>query len=53
MARIEFDEREGIFVGRIVGIRDIVSFQTDTCSDLRAAFTTAVDDRLADCAARA
>ncbi|MHB8147092.1 MAG: type II toxin-antitoxin system HicB family antitoxin [Vulcanimicrobiaceae bacterium] len=49
-ARIEFDERDNIFVGRILGIRDIISFHGDSVGDLRAAFEHAVDDYLADCA---
>lgn len=49
-ARIEFDERDNLFVGRILGIRDIVSFQGETVAELRAALATAVEDYLADCA---
>ena len=33
-ARIEYDDRDGIFVGRIVGIQDIISFHADTVADL-------------------
>ena len=49
-ARIEFDERDNIFVGRILGIRDIISFHADSVADLRAQFRLAVDGYLADCA---
>ena len=49
-ARIEYDDRDGIFVGRIVGIQDIISFPADTVADLKAAFIEAVDDYLALCA---
>lgn len=49
-ARIEFDERNNIFVGRLLGIRDIVSFHADNVADLRAAFEEAVDDYLETCA---
>ena len=41
-ARIEYDDRDGIFVGRIVGIQDIISFHADTVADLKAAFIEAV-----------
>ena len=50
-ARIEYDDRDGIFVGRIVGIQDIISFHADTVADLKAAFIEAVDDYLATCKA--
>lgn len=49
-ARIAFDERDNIFVGRILGIADIVGFHADTVSDLRAAFEEAVDDYVEACA---
>ena len=43
-ARIEFDERDNIFVGRLLGMSDIVSFHADNVPDLRAAYIEAVDD---------
>lgn len=49
-ARIEFDERDDIFVGRVLGVRDIISFHADSVAVLRAEFAHAVDDYLADCA---
>lgn len=42
-ARIEFDERDDIFVGHIAGIHDIVGFHADTVKELHAAFAEAVD----------
>jgi len=50
-ARIEYDDRDGIFVGRLDGIRSIVSFHGETVADLRIRFRAAVDDYLADCEA--
>ena len=29
-ARVEYDERDNIFVGRILGIRNIISFHGET-----------------------
>lgn len=49
-ARVEFDEDDEIFVGRIAGINDIVSFHADSVADLKAAFHEAVDDYIATCA---
>jgi len=49
-ARIEFDERDDIFVGRVLGVRDIISFHAASVAELRTEFAHAVDDYLADCA---
>lgn len=49
MARIEFDERNNIFVGRFLGLRSIISFHGETVKQLRTAFKSAVDDYIADC----
>lgn len=51
-ARIEFDERDNIFVGRVIGVRDIIGFHGETVTDLRAACIEAIDDYLDDCRAR-
>jgi len=48
-ARIEYREEDGCFVGRIVGIRDVVGFHGESVKDLRAAFEEAVDDYLETC----
>lgn len=49
-ARIEYDDEDGLFFGRIAGIRDEVGFHADTVDDLRAAFKEAVDDYIDTCA---
>jgi predicted HicB family RNase H-like nuclease len=49
-ARIEFDERDNIFVGRILGLRSIISFHGETVAQLRREFAAAVKDYLRDCA---
>ena len=48
-AHIEYDERDNIFIGRILGIRSIISFHGQTVSELRAEFETAIEDYLAEC----
>jgi len=48
-ARVEYDERDNLFVGRILGIRNIISFHGETVGELRAEFELAVRDYLADC----
>ncbi|MGS0757739.1 type II toxin-antitoxin system HicB family antitoxin, partial [Roseateles sp. GG27B] len=48
-ARIEFDERDSIFVGRVLGLHQIISFHGETVAELRHAFEDAVEDFLQDC----
>ena len=48
-ARIEYDDEDGIFVGRLAGIRDSVGFHANTVEDLRAAFHEAIEDYLETC----
>jgi predicted HicB family RNase H-like nuclease len=48
-AKIEFDERDNIFVGRLLGMRTMISFHGDTVVELRQAFESAVNEFLADC----
>ncbi len=48
-ARVEYDERDDVFVGRILGIRNIISFHGETVAQLRAEFELAIKDYLADC----
>ncbi|MDD1012846.1 type II toxin-antitoxin system HicB family antitoxin [Pseudomonas rubra] len=51
-ARIEYDPRDDIFVGRVLGVRDIISFHASAVRPLHEAFHLALDDYLADCAER-
>ena len=50
MARIEYDDEDKIFTGRLAGIRDGVGFHADTVEALRAAFHEAVEDYIETCA---
>lgn len=49
-ARIEYSDEDGLFVGHIAGIRDVVGFHGDSVQVLRSAFEEAVDDYLDTCA---
>ncbi len=49
-ALIEYDDDDGIFTGRIAGIRDGVGFHADTVEGLREAFHEAVEDYIETCA---
>jgi predicted HicB family RNase H-like nuclease len=50
-ARIEFDQRDSIFLGKIIGIADSISFHGETVKELKADFQAAVDHYISDCAA--
>ncbi len=50
IARIEFSEDDGLFLGRLLGINDVVGFHADNVPGLHAAFEEAVDDYLETCA---
>ena len=49
-ARIDYDDEDGIFMGRIAGIGDGVGFHADTVEGLREAFHEAVEDYIETCA---
>ena len=49
IARIEFDERDNIFVGRVLGLHTMISFHGETVVELRSAFEAAIEDFLRDC----
>ena len=51
VARIEFDPRDNVFVGLVLGIADRISFHGETVSKLTADFHRAIDHYLADCKA--
>lgn len=42
---------DGVLYGKLLGIRDLVTYEAETPAGLLAAFEEAVDDYLADCAA--
>ncbi|WP_438268445.1 type II toxin-antitoxin system HicB family antitoxin [Mariluticola halotolerans] len=48
-ASVEFDAEDDIFVGRVLGINDVVGFHADDVKTLKQAFAEAVDDYLATC----
>ena len=49
VTRVGFDDADGIFFGRLAGIREGVSFHAATMAGLRAAFHAAVADYLVMC----
>jgi predicted HicB family RNase H-like nuclease len=51
-ARVDFDDRDGIFVGRVLGVRDAISFHGETVAELRRDFRQAIEHYVAVCAKR-
>ncbi len=49
-AAVEFDGEDGILVGRLLGINDVVGFHAESVGEMATAFHTAVDDYLDACA---
>ncbi|MDR7038848.1 putative HicB family RNase H-like nuclease [Methylobacterium sp. BE186] len=50
-ARVAFDPDDGLFVGQLSGINDVVGFHADTVAGLTEAFHEAVEDYVATCEA--
>lgn len=46
----DLDERDAILHGKLVGIRDLVTYEAPDAAGLVRAFRDAVDDYLSDCA---
>lgn len=44
---VEFSEEDGIFFGKVMGLRALLSYEGSTASELVADFHRAVDDYLA------
>ena len=49
VARIDFDPDDSIFVGRVLGIRDIIGFHGETVSELTSDFHNAIEHYLQVC----
>lgn len=49
VARIEYSDEDGCFIGHIAAIQDVVGFHAETAATLQEAFEEAVDDYLETC----
>jgi predicted HicB family RNase H-like nuclease len=49
---VEFDEESGVLFGRVIGLRDAITFQGDSVAEVTQAFHDSVDDYLEFCAER-
>lgn len=52
IGNVEFDDDANIFHGEVINLRDVVTFQGSTVTQLRKAFRDSVDDYLEFCAER-
>lgn len=50
VGHVEYSAEDGLFVGRIAGVKDVVGFHGDSINELRKAFEEAVIDYLETCA---
>jgi len=48
-SKIEYSEEDNILHGKILGIRDVITFEASSTEDLEAEFKAAVDDYIAWC----
>ncbi len=48
---VEFSEEDGLFFGKVMGLRSLLSYEGSTAAELVADFHAAVDDYLSLCAA--
>jgi predicted HicB family RNase H-like nuclease len=48
-AKINFDGRDNIFWGKVIGIKDRITFEGETVGQLTEDFHNAVDHYLVDC----
>lgn len=50
MGSVAFSEKDGVFFGKIEGIKQLVNFEGDSVKELKQSFHEAVDDYLTYCA---
>jgi predicted HicB family RNase H-like nuclease len=51
-AKVELDEKAGLFHGEVINTRDVITFQGCSVDELKQAFQDSVDDYLDFCASR-
>ena len=50
--KVEFDDQAGLFHGKVVDLRDVITFQGKSVDELEKAFRDSVDDYLEFCQQR-
>jgi len=51
LGTVEYSEEDNCLFGRIAGIRDIITYEGESVTEIHTAFEEAVDDYLEHCAA--
>lgn len=51
LGSVEFSEEDGLFYGKVMGIRSLISYEGETAKELLEDFHGAVDDYLETCVA--
>ena len=51
LGSVEFSEEDGLFYGKVMGVRSLISYEGETAKELLEDFHGAVDDYLETCAA--
>jgi predicted HicB family RNase H-like nuclease len=46
------DAKDGVFFGRVAGLRDVIAFEGTSFAEVERAFRDSIDDYLASCAQR-
>lgn len=52
IGHVHFDDEANIFHGQVIGLKDVITFQGTSVSELKQAFKESVDDYLAWCKER-
>ena len=52
IGKVEYDDEAGIFHGEVINLRDVITFQGETVTELKQAFQESVEDYLNFCQAR-
>ena len=48
--RVEYDDEAGIFHGEVINLRDVITFQGESVSELRQSMADSIEDYLEFCA---
>lgn len=52
VAKVEFDDNDEIFHGEVINLRDVITFQGESVTELKGAFQDSVEDYLDFCSER-
>ena len=47
---VEFSEKDGVFHGKVIGIKSLISYEGDSVSTITQDFRSAIDEYLENCA---